>query len=133
MSRNPHEPTADSRKSVKGMAALGLPQPLIAAVQEIDDKTLRKYYGDELKQGKAGTNLQVAGWLFEQCKKGNVTAMIFWLKTQAGWKETTRVEIADDEHAAEVAAARAKVMRFLSGVAVQQAALEDESTPPGQE
>ena len=27
------------------------------------------------------------GFLFANAKKGNVTAQIFWLKTQAGWKE----------------------------------------------
>jgi hypothetical protein len=34
----------------------------------------------------------VANALFEAALSGNVTAMIFFLKTQAGWKETTVTE-----------------------------------------
>jgi hypothetical protein len=30
---------------------------------------------------------QVAGFLFNVAKNGNVTAQIFWLKTRARWKE----------------------------------------------
>ena len=30
---------------------------------------------------------QVAGFLFNSAKSGNVTAQIFWLKTRARWKE----------------------------------------------
>jgi hypothetical protein len=31
---------------------------------------------------------QVAGFLFNSAKNGNVTAQIFWLKTRAKWRET---------------------------------------------
>jgi hypothetical protein len=33
-------------------------------------------------------NAQVAGYLFNAAKNGNVTAQIFWLKTRAKWRET---------------------------------------------
>ena len=54
----------------------------------IDAKTLRKHYRDELDLGTAKANAQVAGFLFNSARNGNVTAQIFWLKTRAGWKET---------------------------------------------
>jgi len=49
---------------------------------------LRKYYRDELDLGTTKANAQVAGFLFNSAKNGNVTAQIFWLKTRARWRET---------------------------------------------
>src|SRR6185437_6722643 len=37
---------------------------------------------EAIKRGKAKTKSFVVGKLFEQCKKGNVSAIIFYLKTQ---------------------------------------------------
>ena len=54
----------------------------------IDPKTLRKHYRDELDLGETKANAQVAGFLFNAARNGNVTAQIFWLKTRARWKET---------------------------------------------
>jgi hypothetical protein len=70
------------------MAAYGIPEPDIARVVGIDPKTLRKYYRDELDLGSTKANAQVAGFLFNSARNGNVTAQIFWLKTRARWKET---------------------------------------------
>ena len=39
------------------------------------------------QKGKSEQIDEVAGHLLEQCRKGNITAIIFYLKTQAGWKE----------------------------------------------
>jgi hypothetical protein len=54
----------------------------------IDPKTLRKHYREELNLGETEANAQVAGFLFNAAKNGNVTAQIFWLKTRAKWRET---------------------------------------------
>ena len=70
------------------MAACGIPEPDIARVMHIDPKTLRKHYRDELDLGESKANAQVAGFLFNAAKNGNVTAQIFWLKTRARWRET---------------------------------------------
>jgi hypothetical protein len=70
------------------MAAYGIPEPDISRVMHIDPKTLRKHYRDELDLGESKANAQVAGFLFNAAKNGNVTAQIFWLKTRARWRET---------------------------------------------
>jgi hypothetical protein len=70
------------------MAAYGIPAVDIAQVVGVDPKTLRKCYREELDLGETKANAQVAGFLFTAAKSGNVTAMIFWLKTRARWKET---------------------------------------------
>jgi hypothetical protein len=70
------------------MAAYGIPEHDISRVVGIDPKTLRKHYRDELDMGQTKANAQVAGFLFNSARNGNVTAQIFWLKTRAQWKET---------------------------------------------
>jgi hypothetical protein len=70
------------------LAAYGIPEADISGVVGIDPKTLRKYYREELNLGETKANAQVAGFLFNAAKTGNVTAQIFWLKTRAKWRET---------------------------------------------
>jgi hypothetical protein len=76
------------RRQVEAMAAYGIPELDIARVVGIDPKTLRKHYREELDLGETKANAQVAGYLFNAAKNGNVTAQIFWLKTRARWRET---------------------------------------------
>jgi hypothetical protein len=70
------------------LAAYGIPESDISGVVGIDPKTLRKHYREELDLGETKANAQVAGFLFNAAKNGNVTAQIFWLKTRAKWRET---------------------------------------------
>ena len=70
------------------MAAYGIPEDNISRVIGVDPKTLRKHYRDELDLGETKANAQVAGFLFNAAKNGNVTAQIFWLKTRAKWRES---------------------------------------------
>ena len=43
-----------------------------------------KHFGKEAEVSKA---------LFSKAMEGNVTAQIFWLKSQAGWVDTQRLEV----------------------------------------
>jgi len=87
MSRKAHKPDPAQRRQVEAMAAYGIPEANIARVMNIDAKTLRKHYRDELDLGATKANAQVAGFLFNSARNGNVTAQIFWLKTRARWRE----------------------------------------------
>ena len=84
----PHEPTRATRDLVQLHTMVGTRQEVIADIIGIDPKTLRKYYRDELDQSKAKANATIGGALFNKAKSGDTAAMIFWMKTQAGWKET---------------------------------------------
>tara|TARA_R110002020_G_C15932161_1_gene743902 strand:- start:226 stop:600 length:375 start_codon:yes stop_codon:yes gene_type:complete len=44
------------------------------------------------KRGKAKAIASVAGNLLNQATQGNLSAMMFYLKTQAGWREQETVE-----------------------------------------
>ena len=103
------------------MAANGLTQEQIAAALGISESTLTKRkkentdFTDAIKRGKAKGIALVTNKLMESIKGGNMTGMIFFLKTQAGWKETNVQEhtgsvkigaikdLTDDELKAELA------------------------------
>jgi hypothetical protein len=87
MSRRAHIPDVAQKRQVEAMAAYGIPEEDIARVVGIDPKTLRKHYREEIDLGSVKANAQVAGFLFNSARTGNVTAQIFWLKTRARWKE----------------------------------------------
>tara|TARA_R110002153_G_scaffold110456_2_gene251759 strand:- start:530 stop:904 length:375 start_codon:yes stop_codon:yes gene_type:complete len=52
---------------------------------------------DAYKKGKARAIASVAGNLITQAKAGNTAASIFYLKTQAGWKETTGLDLSSSD------------------------------------
>ena len=87
MGRRAHKPDAAQRRQVEAMAAYGIPAHDISRVVGVDAKTLRKHYRDELDLGETKANAQVAGFLFNSARGGNVTAQIFWLKTRTRWRE----------------------------------------------
>lgn len=88
MGRRAHRPDPALRRQVEAMAAYGIPEIDISRVVGVDPKTLRKHYREELDLGETKANAQVAGFLFNAARTGNVTAQIFWLKTRAKWRET---------------------------------------------
>lgn len=83
----PHEPTKHTRELVMIHTVVGTTQEHLSKILGIDLKTLRKWYRGELDLAKARANATIGGALFNKAKDGDTTAMIFWMKTQAGWRE----------------------------------------------
>jgi len=83
----------EDKKTVEALAVAGVPQRLIAQIIKISEPTLRKHFREELDTSKARANAVISQALFKNAKDGNVTAQIFWLKTQAGWRETNYHEL----------------------------------------
>ena len=88
-----YTPTAENKKLVKTLAAVGITFEDIATKLEISSDTLVKYYKKELDDGRIDANASIGQTLFQQAKNGNTAAAIFWLKTRARWKETQAVEL----------------------------------------
>ena len=86
-------------KQVESLAANGLTQEQIACALGISESTLHQRKRDSadfaaaIKRGKAKGIALVTNKLMESIKGGNMTGMIFFLKTQAGWKETNVQEV----------------------------------------
>ena len=82
------QPTAEQRRMVKSMAAMGIRQEEIARALAIrSPKTLRVHFREELDRGATDANYNVANSLYKQAMNGSTAATIFWLKTRAGWRE----------------------------------------------
>jgi hypothetical protein len=90
--RPPHEPSPASRQLVQLHATIGTRQDIIADILGIDKKTLSKHYREELDQAMARANASVGGALFNKATKGDTAAMIFWMKTRAGWREKNEID-----------------------------------------
>lgn len=88
-----HKPSDETKRLARTLSAVGITYEDIAAKINISSDTLVKYYKQELDDGRVDANATVAKGLFEQAKNGNVAASIFWLKTRAGWKETSVQEM----------------------------------------
>lgn len=65
----------------------GISKTTFYAIMDRDEKVLERY-----KKGKAKAIGSVAQGLLRQAQEGNLTAIIFYLKTQAGWRETQNID-----------------------------------------
>ncbi|MDX2277729.1 MAG: hypothetical protein NW206_19940 [Hyphomonadaceae bacterium] len=92
-----HNPTDATRAVVQALSQWGIPQEQIAAHIGTSAPTLRKHYGPQIDAGKLAANRKVAENLFKIASgekgttKEQVTAGIFWAKTQMGWREQVDV------------------------------------------
>lgn len=92
-----HKPTDESRNKVQAMSAVGIPQADIARMLNIDVKTLRLHYRDELDCAAMQANAAVGGALYKAAMSGDVRAQIFWCKTRLRWRETNHVELTGED------------------------------------
>ena len=94
--RKKHEPTDEIRKKVAALVGFGIPMEQIAPLVDLSMSTINKYYRTEIDSGTAQANAKIAQSLYTKAlgdSHGSVTAAIFWLKTRAGWKETSVSEV----------------------------------------
>ena len=86
-------PTDDQKFLVTMMSSTGVPHERQAKAIGVNSKTLRKYFKEELQLGRNRAHAEIAGALYKRALDGNVPAQIFYLKTQAGWREAQRLEL----------------------------------------
>lgn len=87
-------PSDEQRRTVKALAAVGVPHDAIAGYIDVDPKTLRKAFRLELDHGALEATAKVGQTLFSIATVDrNVAACIFWLKARAGWREKQQVEV----------------------------------------
>jgi len=86
-------PSDEQRRTVKALAAVGVPHEAIARHLDIDAKTLRKHFRQELDHGMLEANVKVAQTLFTMATVDrNTAACIFWLKARGGWREKNALD-----------------------------------------
>lgn len=86
------EPNEDERRRIRLYAGLGMTQEQIAVLIGKSVDTLGRRCREDLDVGLAEAIAKVAGSLVQKALGGDTTCAIFYLKTQAGWKETNVTE-----------------------------------------
>lgn len=88
----PWEPSAEERRRIRMYAGLGLTQEQIGMLIGKSVDALAKHCREDLDIGAAEAKAKVGGAIVQAALKGNMTAAIFYAKTQMGWKETSVTE-----------------------------------------
>jgi len=140
MGRPARELTDDERAQVEALAAyltqdqiadyLGITRPTLAAIFGRDEDVSLRY-----KRGKAKAIGDVANGLLKKAREGDNASMFFYLKTQAGWRETNAVEMSGPNggpiESKDVSALDAINSR-LARIAASEETARDTSKPDGE-
>lgn len=105
-------PTDQDRTLVRGLSSYGIIADDICKLitnphtgKPISRYSLFRYFKTELDTGHLLANAKVAQNLFRLATgdgRAACTAAIFWLKTRAGWKESTNLEITGGDNSIRV-------------------------------
>ena len=97
--RKPFEPTAKERQQVEAMAGVGLPHDQIGALVRdgVCTDVIRQYFAKELKAGKAKASAKIGQTLFNRAIGGETAALIWWTKSQMGWKEKRDIDLTSSD------------------------------------
>jgi hypothetical protein len=125
MSRQPFTLTEAQKAEVETLAAVltaeqvadyfGIGRRTFYSMMERDDEIAARY-----KRGKAKAIGVIAQGLINKARSGDTTSMIFFLKTQAGWRETASLEHRLENQADEASSAKDTLARFLDQIAERQ-------------
>ena len=136
MGRPPVSLTLDQVREIETLAAVlsvqqiadyfGMARSTFFALLERDPDIARYY-----RRGKARAIGSIAQSLIAKARSGDTTSMIFYLKTQAGWREAARIEANAGEHPEEPdARPMIDVTRLSDGALAELAALMDDESVP---
>lgn len=99
MAKQNWSPDEKQVAQIETMAGMGLTMDKIACLMGVCKKTLERAAKREervkvaIEKGRHKTEFNVAGFLYKNAEKGNVTAQIFMLKTRFGYREVERLEL----------------------------------------
>jgi len=106
-----HYPTDIQRALVRDFYASGVPQERIAIHLQIDVKTLRKHYREDLDYNLDGMVGKLGKNLYQDALAGNEKAREFWLRTRGRWSNAKdRDEEKDDKALSLLEQIRNKVL-----------------------
>lgn len=89
----------------------GISRTTFKAICARDEEVCVRY-----KRGKAKAIAHVANGLLQKARAGDTTSAIFYLKTQAGWRETMAPEVQEHQ---DTGRARDKLQAFLNDIAAK--------------
>ena len=86
----PYVPTPEQRRDVEAWVKAGLKPEDIGVLLDISEPTVRRHFKDELTKSRIKVKAAIGASLVAKALRGNLTAQIFYLRTQAKWN--VRVE-----------------------------------------
>ena len=108
----PYCATEEQRRTVRAMAGYGVPHEGIATLLDIDPKTLRRHYRQELDRGAVEATAKVAQSLFQMATvEKSVATAIFWMKARAGWREKHELQVTTRSFAEITASELERIIR----------------------
>lgn len=106
----PYQPTDKDRQEIKALIGMGLTVQQVAHVKGLSHDTLQRHHRDDIDQGKPLALAKVVDTAFKLATNGKCPAMtMFWLKTQAGWREKN-YELGNNGKGGESKAFRAELL-----------------------
>lgn len=109
-----HQPTDATRQTVQLHVMVGSRQEVIAEILGISVDTLYRHYKAEMDTAREKANASIGGALYKKAMGGDTTAIIFWLKTRARWKET--VDISNEDGSLKPGVTQAAVLAALAKI-----------------
>ena len=91
-------PTKADRDKVKNMAAVRIPHDIIARRFGITEEELDQHFERELLTALPEIRAMANASLYASAIAGKLGAVAFWLKTNAGWSETTYLKAREEEN-----------------------------------
>jgi hypothetical protein len=129
----PFVPTDEQRRDVEAWVRGGLQADDIAILLDKSRSTIDRHFKRELKVGRIKVKLAIGTNLTQKALRGNLTAQIFWLRTQAKWN--VRVEHTGPDGGAiktfDLSALGSDEKRVLLAVIDQLLAQQEEEKPNG--
>lgn len=95
--RHKHIPTDKTRQIVKDYLSFGRTQEAAARAIDISVDALYKHYKKEIESAVDEKVVIIADSLFQKAKNGDVTAQIFFLKTQGRWRTEDKTPTEQNE------------------------------------
>lgn len=94
----PHQYKETEAVIARAFAQYGIPEVQLCRYLKIAKTTLYRLYGDVMAQGRAVANHKVAERLYKKAvEDGDTAALIFWCKTQMGWRETQHIDVSSQD------------------------------------
>ena len=84
-------------KQVQNLASLGLSQEDAGNVLGFSPDSIQRRYSEDWAKGKSVAKAKIAERLFKKALDGDNACMMFWLKTQAHWREVQHVDMSSSD------------------------------------
>jgi len=89
--------TEEQRRLVAALRSCGWSQENISLATKLPRTTLNRHFAKEMETGEMSIKSKISHNIIEGAMNGDRTLMIFYAKTQMGWKDRASIGFEDDK------------------------------------